>query len=106
MALANHYEAYVIPLIQSIFSSVAGEAMHLCPWKHCLCLSVKPANSLDEIVQKEAVYCAIGRCATYLENKIQFQEWIALTLIPEAKDANPKYAASLFILAYWYSPSV
>ena len=100
MALANHYEAYVIPLIQSIFSSVAGETMYLCLWKHYSSLSVKPANNLDEIVQKEAVYCAIGRCATFLENKIQFQEWITLTLIPEAKDTNPKYAAFPFILAY------
>ena len=56
-------------------------------WEY-LHFSVSKANNLEEILLKEAVYCAIGRCAAYLEGKIPLQDWISQNLLTEAKETN------------------
>lgn len=51
-----------------------------------------PMEDLENIVQKEALYCAIGRCAQRLKTVIPFQIWVSQYLAREAKSLNPKYA--------------
>ncbi|KAF8974448.1 armadillo-type protein [Flammula alnicola] len=50
-----------------------------------------PSVDLEAVVQKEALYCAIGRCALRLKNVLQFDRWLERTFSPEAHDANPSY---------------
>jgi hypothetical protein len=45
---------------------------------------------LASVIHKEALYCAIGRCATRLNGLIPFNEWLEHTLASEARDTNPK----------------
>ena len=54
--------------------------------------ALKAVNTSDvqAIVQKEALYCAIGRCARYLMNDIPFDQWVSTSLVAEARDTNPK----------------
>lgn len=47
-----------------------------------------PCTTLTEIVQKEAVYCAVGRCAGQLQNHVDFNQWLQSKLIPEARETN------------------
>ncbi|KAH8118388.1 ARM repeat-containing protein [Phellopilus nigrolimitatus] len=75
MALANQYEGYVVPLLQATFNQIIGTS----------------TVDLDSIVQKEALYCAIGRCAIRLRNVIPFQQWVAQNLAAEARDSNPNF---------------
>ncbi|KAK7470477.1 hypothetical protein VKT23_001903 [Stygiomarasmius scandens] len=71
--LSNQYSESVIPLLQSSFNQVAD----------------KPAPDLDSAIQKEALYCAIGRCCQRLKGSIPFNEWLQQTLIVEAHDTSP-----------------
>lgn len=48
------------------------------------------SNDLSFILQKEAVYCAIGLCSNRLHNELNFDEWMQKNLIPEAQETNPK----------------
>jgi hypothetical protein len=41
-------------------------------------LKVRPPGNLQDIVQKEAVYCAIGRCAHRLKDDIDLSSWIEI----------------------------
>lgn len=53
---------------------------------------VTPAVDLGSVVQKEALYCALGRCAHRLKDVIPFDQWLQHTLSVEAKEpANPRY---------------
>ena len=45
---------------------------------------------LASVVHKEALYCAIGRCASRMKEVIPFNEWLEHTLASEARDTNPK----------------
>jgi hypothetical protein len=49
----------------------------------------RPSLALDSVVQKEALYCAIGRCAIRLKNVLQFDVWLQNTFFQEAHDTNP-----------------
>jgi hypothetical protein len=42
-------------------------------------------------LQKEALYCAIGRCAVRLKDRLPFSEWLEKTLAVEALSQDPKY---------------
>ncbi len=53
------------------------------------------------IVQKEALYCAIGRCALKLKAYIPFEQWAAESLVVEARSSDPKS-----VLVSLYSPLV
>ena len=55
-------------------------------------LSVTPAVDLNTVIQKEAIYCALGRCAHRLKKEIPFDQWLQHTLVVEAKEpVNPRY---------------
>lgn len=56
------------------------------------------ATDLQSVVQKEAIYCAIGRCAPRLRDVIPFTEWIRHYLAAEARGTNPKYGLFVFRL--------
>ena len=45
---------------------------------------------LASVVHKEALYCAIGRCATRMKEVIPFDKWLEHTLASEARNTNPK----------------
>lgn len=51
-----------------------------------------PANDLTAILQREAVYCAIGRTCVRMKTVIPFNQWLQDTLIPEARSTNPQYS--------------
>ena len=48
------------------------------------------AIDLASVVHKEALYCAIARCATKMKEVIPFNEWLEHTLASEARDTNAK----------------
>ena len=48
------------------------------------------AVALPEIIQKEALYCAVGRCAHKLREQINFDEWLHSNLAAEALNDNPE----------------
>ncbi|EKM80164.1 hypothetical protein AGABI1DRAFT_120195 [Agaricus bisporus var. burnettii JB137-S8] len=76
LQLTNHYGDYVIPLLSGLFKQSA----------------VTPAVDLDSVIQKEALYCALGRCAYRLKDEIPFNQWLQHTLSHEAKEPNnPNY---------------
>ena len=45
---------------------------------------------LPAIIQKEALYCAVGRCAIRLKESIPFEQWLDSTLIAEAQVTDHK----------------
>ncbi|TFY59275.1 hypothetical protein EVJ58_g5888 [Rhodofomes roseus] len=67
MTLANNYQQYVTPLLDTTFKQAVG------------------------VVQKEALYCAVGRCATRLKDLIPFGQWLEHTLMAEAQDPSASY---------------
>ncbi|KAF9464415.1 armadillo-type protein [Collybia nuda] len=75
MQLSNQYPQYVIPLLESTFKQVA----------------IQISVDLQSVVQKEALYCALGRCAIRLKDVIPFNQWLEHTLSVEAQDTNPNY---------------
>ncbi|KAJ3573347.1 hypothetical protein NP233_g2485 [Leucocoprinus birnbaumii] len=76
LQLTNHYGDYIVPLLYNTFKQSA----------------VTPAVDLNSVVQKEAIYCALGRCAHRLKNEIPFDQWLQHTLVVESKEpANPSY---------------
>lgn len=75
VALANQYRDFVTPMLKASFEQVMSQ----------------PSSSLQQIVQKEALYCVIGRCAVRLKEVIPFQQWVAQSLVPEAKSTDPNF---------------
>ena len=55
---------------------------------------------LDSTLQKEALYCAIGRCCRRLKDVIQFIPWIENTLTTEARDTKGRYDTLRRIVFY------
>jgi len=45
--------------------------------------------TLEAVVEKEALYCAIGRCAMRLKDTIQLEKSLQ-TFYAEAQDPDPK----------------
>lgn len=56
----------------------------------------QPSSTLEQIVQKEALYCVIGRCAIRLKNVIPFEQWVSQNLVTEARSTDPKFVACIF----------
>ncbi|KAF8528819.1 ARM repeat-containing protein [Hysterangium stoloniferum] len=79
MTLCNQYHIYVVPLLLSTLQQVLGK------------VHTAPTHDLNGILQKEATYCAIGRCAGKLDRELDFDEWLQKHLIPEAQEVNPDY---------------
>lgn len=57
----------------------------------------QPTNDLPSILQKEALYCAIGRCATRLKDSIPFDQWLEQSLLPECRETNPRYRCRVLL---------
>ncbi|EPQ59406.1 ARM repeat-containing protein [Gloeophyllum trabeum ATCC 11539] len=93
MTLANQYKDYVVPLLAETFKRVISQ----------------PTTDLASIVQKEAVYCAIGRCAIRLKDVIPFDQWLEHTLVPESQETNPSYPIIkrriAWVIGKWVSDS-
>ncbi|KAF8272542.1 ARM repeat-containing protein [Lactarius quietus] len=62
MTFANQYREFVIPLLVKAFNNV----------------NERPPLGLQDIVQKEAVYCAIGRCAHRVRDNIDLSSWMEI----------------------------
>ncbi|KAG5716692.1 Importin-11 [Termitomyces sp. T112] len=80
LTIANMYPQYVTPLLESTFRQITVQP----PTK-------TEDTDLQAILQKEAIYCALGRCAGRLKDVIPFDQWLERTLAIEAQDTNPKY---------------
>lgn len=46
------------------------------------------ATDLSSVLQKEALYCAIGRCAHRMKDLIPFEEWLRTNLAEEARGTD------------------
>ncbi|KAF8165214.1 armadillo-type protein [Crassisporium funariophilum] len=75
MQLCNQYSEFVVPLLSATFKEIA----------------FRSSVDLAAVIQKEALYCAIGRCALRLKDQIDFDEWLKHSLVAEAQDTNPNY---------------
>ncbi|KAJ8523493.1 hypothetical protein ONZ45_g125 [Pleurotus djamor] len=73
MSLASQYQPVVVPLLKRFFEQMA--------------LQIR--SDLQGIIEKEALYCALGRCAGRLKDTIPFDSWLQTTLIVEARDPHP-----------------
>ncbi|KAG6833896.1 hypothetical protein H0H87_007907 [Tephrocybe sp. NHM501043] len=80
VTIANQYPQYVIPLLEATFKQIAVQPP----------VPNQDIN-LSVILQKEALYCALGRCAARLRDVIPFNEWLEHTLSIEVQDTSPKY---------------
>ncbi|KAG7449051.1 ARM repeat-containing protein [Guyanagaster necrorhizus] len=75
MHLSNQFADYVMPLLETAFKQVASQS----------------TNDMQAIVQKEALYCAIGRCVLKLKAYIHFEQWAAESLVVEARSSDPNF---------------
>ncbi|KAJ7276541.1 armadillo-type protein [Mycena haematopus] len=93
MQLSNQFPEVVPPLLVNLYISFGCQT----------------ASNLQEIIQKEALYCAIGRCSSRLKTLIPFEQWLATTLVTEAKNPDPPYAILkrriAWLLGKWASES-
>ncbi|KAH9846976.1 ARM repeat-containing protein [Lenzites betulinus] len=76
MTLAAQYPQFVRPLIEQTFGQVVASN----------------AMDLPSIIQKEALYCAVGRCAVRLKDSIPFEQWLDTALVAEAQVTDHNYA--------------
>ncbi|KAJ3548466.1 hypothetical protein NMY22_g1252 [Coprinellus aureogranulatus] len=83
LQLSNQFSHYVVPLLKGTFDQVA----------------LQQSLDLAGILQKEAIYCAIGRCALRLKDQLPFDQWLENTLAAETLSQNPKIAPHLGIIA-------
>ncbi|PPQ83268.1 hypothetical protein CVT25_004007 [Psilocybe cyanescens] len=75
MQLCNQFSDIVVPLLVSSFVQIAPQ----------------PSRDLDAVVQKEALYCAVGRCANRLKNAIDLEKWLESTFVVEAHETDANY---------------
>ncbi|OAX44518.1 ARM repeat-containing protein [Rhizopogon vinicolor AM-OR11-026] len=75
MTLSSQYKDYVTPLLETTFKQTIAQ----------------PTVDLASVIQKEALYCAIGRCATRLRDVIPFSQWLQHNLLAEARETNQNY---------------
>ncbi|KAF8623412.1 hypothetical protein AX15_006355 [Amanita polypyramis BW_CC] len=91
--LSNQFSEIVTPLLATTFNDVAAQS----------------PSDLASVVQKEALYCAIGRCTQRLKDVIPFKDWLHQTLSTEAQSANPMYPIIkrriAWLLGKWVSES-
>ncbi|KAI0722911.1 ARM repeat-containing protein [Earliella scabrosa] len=80
MTLAAQYPQYVRPLIETTFNNLITHA-----------LIGQRATNLPAIIQKEALYCAVGRCAIRLKDAIPFSQWLETSLVAEAQETHQSY---------------
>lgn len=75
MTLSSQYKDYVTPLLETTFKQIIAQ----------------PTVDSASVIQKEALYCAIGRCAIHLREVIPFSQWIQHNLLAEARETNQYY---------------
>ncbi|PPR07214.1 hypothetical protein CVT26_012647 [Gymnopilus dilepis] len=75
MQLCNQFPDFVVPLLVSTFEHIAPQ----------------PCTDLESVLRKEALYCAIGRCASRLKTAIDFERWMNDVFAVEARESNPNY---------------
>ena len=90
MTLSAQYKQYVIPLLESTFKQIIGMHVEIFSRRKFDLVLAQPTVDLPSIIQKEALYCALGRCALRLKNVIPFQQWLEHTLVAEVRETNPK----------------
>ncbi|KAJ3989631.1 armadillo-type protein [Lentinula detonsa] len=94
MQISNQYPEYVTPLLKATFAEVAD----------------KPATDIG-IPNKEALYCAVGRCCHKLKEEIPFESWVERILIAEVQlPPNEPFVYVLqrriaWVLGKWMSES-
>lgn len=94
MVLAGQYPQYVTPLIADVFKQVVGmygRDVLAFDQSHSYVHSGHPPADLPSIIQREALYCAIGRCAHRLKDLIPFDQWLEHDLRAQAQETNPRY---------------
>ncbi|KAI0068814.1 ARM repeat-containing protein [Artomyces pyxidatus] len=92
MTFSNQYQQYVTPLLVAAFNKVNGSCLVASrdfP-RPTIELLAQPGNDLPAIIQKEAVYSAVGRCANRLKEHIDFGQWLDLAA-SEANNPNADY---------------
>ncbi|KAF8582504.1 hypothetical protein K439DRAFT_1511078 [Ramaria rubella] len=58
-------------------------------WEFELCCCVVLDSLLGLLFLTEAVYCAVGCCANWLNGQLDFDDWLNKHLILKAQDSNP-----------------
>ncbi len=93
MTLAAQYPQFVRPLIEETFNTLVGTRKFILPCNEPSAdhHTGQRAMDLPAIIQKEALYCAVGRCAIRLKDAIPFQQWLEVSLVAEAQETNQKY---------------
>ncbi|KAI0320679.1 ARM repeat-containing protein [Amylostereum chailletii] len=74
MTFSAQYPQYTNPLLAEAFKNA----------------NVQPPDGLDAILQKESVYCAVGRCARRLMDSVDFSGWLDIATV-EAQNPDPNY---------------
>jgi hypothetical protein len=82
MTLANQHQEYVTPLLTSTFLRVFDVRQN------------QAAVNLPGVIEREALYCALGRCCHKLKGEIPFEDWLRLIFAEEAKSVNPLFVFS------------
>lgn len=92
MQLSSHFPDFVIPLLATTFEQSARE--YKVEKSAISSISkpfiAQPCADLDAVLQKEALYCAVGRCAFRLRDSIQFDSWVDVTFASEAQATDRK----------------
>jgi hypothetical protein len=99
MTLANQYSSFVTPLLEASFKQVMGKHATKCQVSANILLSGQRAVDLPTVIQKEALYCAIGRCAPHLKDVIPFEGWLTHALASEVHENNAR-SANVAISSY------
>lgn len=96
--LCNQFSDIVVPLLAATFQQIGRKSfsMILNVYRSSLKMIAQPPADLNAVVQKEALYCAIGRCALRLKNVIQLDTWLNGPFNNEAHDSNPTYASVIY----------
>lgn len=100
ITLSNQYKDVVAPLLLATFGQVVGRldfsSKGVGADSQACAVIGQPTPDLASIIQKEALYCAIGRCATRLKALIPFDDWLEEHLVVESQDPNPKCVNARF----------
>lgn len=79
ITLANQHQEYVTPLLKTTFSRVFDPANN------------QAAVDLPGVIEREALYCALGRCCHKLKGEIPFEDWLGRIFAVEARSQNKLY---------------
>ena len=98
MTLANQYGSFVTPLLAASFKQIMGKYAPKSSDFLLTGILVQPVVDLPAVIQKEALYCAIGRCSTHLKDVIPFQGWLTYALASEVRENNARSVLDIPII--------